>query len=175
MEETKLDKAVDKLFKFVGKFSDGITNLAKGSGLYFRLFSAFFYMLYIIVFFIDVYYHSWKFTNLSDGKINISFFSQLFMVFIVIPLQIYFFNRNLFNDLDLKILKLSQHFYIETVVNNCFKPLVADWREEYSNARHQNHKWQAFSINLRYTYAFISAVIQQSFLRHLLEFIRFIK
>ena len=48
MKETKLDKAVDKLFKFVGKFSDGITNLAKGPGLYFRLFSAFFYILYII-------------------------------------------------------------------------------------------------------------------------------
>ena len=73
MKETKLDKAVDKLFRFVERFSNKIIGLGSGLNPYFGLVLCFIYIPYIIFFLIDIYFNGWKFLNLSDGKINISF------------------------------------------------------------------------------------------------------
>ena len=174
MEETKLDKAVDKLFRFVERFSNKFMNTAKSLSHYFGLTLVCVYIPYIIVFAIDVYYNGWKF-KLSNGNINIGLILRTITVLFTYPVQLYFFNRIFFKDIDLKLLKISSKFYVEKIVTECFKPIIADWREEYSTARNQNRKWHAFSINLRYVYAFISAMIQQSSLRRLFGFIRLTK
>jgi hypothetical protein len=169
MEETKLDKAIDKLFRFVEKVSNKFINAARSQNPYFGIVFAFIYIPYVILFFADVYYDGWRFINLSNGTINISFISNLLMAFLLYPYYIYFFNRSLFKNIDLKLLKISSRIFVEKVVAECFKPIIADWREEYLSAINQNRKWQTFSVNFRYTYAFLAAMIQQSSLHRLLE------
>ena len=52
MKETKLDKAVDKLFRFVERFSNKIISLGSGLNPYFGLVLCFIYIPYIIFFFV---------------------------------------------------------------------------------------------------------------------------
>ncbi len=75
-------------------------------------------------------------------------------------------------DLDLKILKFSQKFYSAETTKLCFEPIIADWKMEYSATVAQNLNWQARWVSVRYTYAFLSAMFQQSWIGSLLEFIQ---
>lgn len=67
-------------------------------------------------------------------------------------------NQNIFN----KLLQLTQFIYSSKYQNEVFNPIVLDWQEEYFEALGKKEIWKARWINVRYTYAFIGAMIQKS-------------
>lgn len=55
-------------------------------------------------------------------------------------------------------LQLVDFFFSPKTVEQTFKPIVADWRTEYTEALHQKRFLKARWINVRYTYHFIMAM-----------------
>jgi hypothetical protein len=63
-------------------------------------------------------------------------------------------------------------FYSSRTKENIFEPLKTDWQDELTNAKLQNQTLKIVEINIRYSMAFISAMIQKSPLGDLLEYVR---
>lgn len=166
MEETKLDKFVGKIFLFVERKTGFLQNI-----------------------------------NLKPKTLIILGFVQLFCGISLFLLRISFPNRNdpfiinIFNylqgpasvlmafsffhkaakkisDIDLKVLQFSRKLYSDETVKFCFEPIIADWKNEYAEAISQKNYWQARTISIRYIWAFISAIFQQTSIGKLLNFLR---
>ena len=52
-----------------------------------------------------------------------------------------------------------------------FKPIIADWQDEYFEALFKKEIWKERWINVRYTYAFLAAMWQKSPIGDLIEFV----
>jgi hypothetical protein len=59
-------------------------------------------------------------------------------------------------------LSITKFLYSPSTFKNVFVPIVSDWREEIYEALNKKEIWKARWINVRYTYAFIGAMIQKS-------------
>lgn len=69
-------------------------------------------------------------------------------------------------------LKMSSFLCAKKTQKDTFEPIVADWQEEYFEALFKKEIWKARWINIRYTYAFLSAMWQKSPIGDLIEFVR---
>jgi hypothetical protein len=70
-----------------------------------------------------------------------------------------------------KFLKTTAFLYCTKIQEQVFVPIVVDWDEEYFQALSNKEVWKARWINVRYTYAFIVAMWQESPIGDLIEFI----
>jgi hypothetical protein len=70
------------------------------------------------------------------------------------------------------IWEIPNIFFSPLTKENVFEPLKTDWQDELTNAKLQNQTWKSFEINIHYSIAFISAMIQKSPLGDLLEYVR---
>ena len=52
-----------------------------------------------------------------------------------------------------------------------FEPLRADWHEELADAKLSGDVWKILVINVRYSVAFISSMLQKSPLGDLVDFV----
>lgn len=163
MEENKLDKFTNKIFGIVGIFSAFITNLQqKTSKKVFLLFGLFQLVigisLAVVIISLDTTFTIYNFiTILTNIVVGVCF--------------IHIWLKSL-SDIDLKILKFTKKFYSEETIKLCFEPLIADWKTEYSQAIKTNHKWKAQKITFSYIYAFLCAIIQQTWLGKIFELIK---
>jgi len=73
--------------------------------------------------------------------------------------------------LSYKFVKFSDLLYSSKSQKEIFKPIAADWQEEYFEALFKKEIWKARWINVRYTYAFLAAMWQKSPIGDLIEFI----
>jgi hypothetical protein len=62
-------------------------------------------------------------------------------------------------------------FYSQKTKEFVFEPLKADWQEELLTAESRNQTWKAIWINVRYSYAFLATMIQQSPIGKLYNFV----
>ncbi len=62
-------------------------------------------------------------------------------------------------------------FYSQKTKETIFDPLKADWQSELIDAKLNNRTWDALRINICYSYAFLSAMLQKSPIGDLIEFI----
>lgn len=62
-------------------------------------------------------------------------------------------------------------FYSSKTKEMVFNPLKSDWQNELLEAKLRNKTWKAAQINIRYSYAFLAAMLQKSPLGDLFEFI----
>lgn len=69
------------------------------------------------------------------------------------------------------LLKITSFFYSRKTQKEVFEPITLDWQEEYFEALDDREIWKSRWINVRYTYAFILAMIQKSPIGDLFEFI----
>lgn len=167
MEETKLDKFIGKIFGAIEKATGFLQDESGKSKVFFRIM--------ILQFFLGVFFtlRYFVFSSNSDEPNIIKIFNYLqgpLMIFL--SLVLLFQRLKNFSDIDLKILKFSRKLYSEEITKLCFEPLIADWKNEYSEAVSQNRNWKAYCISVRYAYAFVSAMFQQSWLGRLIEFIQ---
>ena len=56
------------------------------------------------------------------------------------------------------LLALVDFLFSPKIIEQTFKPLVADWQHEYFEALKQNRKWKARWISVRYRCAFVWAM-----------------
>ncbi len=70
-----------------------------------------------------------------------------------------------------KLLLISSFFYSPKNQKEVFEPIVIDLQEEYFEALFKKEIWKARWINLRYTYAFLTAMWQKSPIGDFIEFI----
>ena len=56
------------------------------------------------------------------------------------------------------LLSIVDFFFSPTVIENVFKPIVADWRTEFFNALQKGWRWKAKWIQARYTVSFMMAM-----------------
>ncbi len=68
-------------------------------------------------------------------------------------------------------LKISNFLFSTKTQTEVFEPIAADWQEEYFEALFQKEIWKARLINMRYTYAFLTAMWQKSPIGDFIEFI----
>lgn len=89
---------------------------------------------------------------------NYVFFGGLLqgLVMIVIPLIL--------------LWEIPNMFYSPKTKQMVFEPLKADWQEEMIDAKLRGEMWKALQINIRYSFAFLAAMIQKSPLGDLFEF-----
>ena len=66
--------------------------------------------------------------------------------------------------------EIPNMFYSPKTKKMVFEPLKADWQEELTDAKLRGETWKAFEINIRYSFAFLAAIIQKSPLGNLFEF-----
>jgi len=57
-----------------------------------------------------------------------------------------------------RLLGLVDFLFSPKTVEQTFKPIVADWRHEYFEAKKQERKWKARWISTRYRFSFIMAM-----------------
>lgn len=62
-------------------------------------------------------------------------------------------------------------FYSSKTREMVFEPLRADWQEELADAKLNRDMWKILVVNVRYSVAFVSSVIQKSPLGDLVEFV----
>ncbi len=70
-----------------------------------------------------------------------------------------------------KLLYATNFLYSRKSQKEVFEPIVIDWQEEYFEALFKKEIWKARWINVRYTYAFLAAMLQKSPIGNLIEFI----
>ncbi|MBA3335475.1 MAG: hypothetical protein H0T08_07690 [Acidobacteria bacterium] len=70
-----------------------------------------------------------------------------------------------------RLLSIINFLYSRKNQKEVFEPLFADWQEEYFEALFKKEIWKARWINLRYTYAFLTAMWQKSPIGDFIEFI----
>mgnify|MGYP003478740834 CR=1 FL=1 len=159
MEETKLDRAVAKLFDLTERISSAV--LSKRLGIRFV----------IIMFCFGVVNTVIQFWFWADKTLTIESFYRSLSGPLLIAQSIILFYSILKStpDLELKTLKFIQKFYSEETVKLCFVPLFADWKTEYSQSIKQGENWRARCISFRYFFAFISSIIQQSSIGRFIE------
>ncbi len=75
------------------------------------------------------------------------------------------------SPLSNKLLLISSFFYSPKNQKEVFEPIVIDLQEEYFEALFKKKIWKARWINLRYTYAFLTAMWQKSLIGDFIEFI----
>ena len=63
-------------------------------------------------------------------------------------------------------------FYSNKIQKEIFEPIATDWQKEYFEALSKKEIWKSRWINVRYTYAFLSAMWQKSPIDDLIEFVR---
>ncbi len=63
-------------------------------------------------------------------------------------------------------------FYSNKTKETVFKPIISDWQVELTEAKLKNEFWKAFEINIRYSFAYLSAMIQKSPIGDLIEFVK---
>lgn len=68
--------------------------------------------------------------------------------------------------------EIPNMFYSPRTKETVFEPLKSDWQRELYEARLRNQTWKAFEINIRYSFAYFSAMIQKSSIGDLIEFVR---
>ncbi len=66
--------------------------------------------------------------------------------------------------------EIPNMFYSPKTKKMVFEPLKADWQEELTDAKLRGETWKAFEINIRYSFAFLAAMLQKSPLGDLFEF-----
>lgn len=167
MEETSLDKIIGKFFtlferfeKLVGKFFTWI------------IFQLFTYLYFVISFFTSLYLF------IGDKNSEFSLKSVAFRSLLIYGVSsicytlIFYGQLKRISDLDLKILKFTKKFYSEETIKLCFEPMIADWKTEYTQAAKESYKISVYNINLRYIYAFLCVIIQQSWIGKAFEIIK---
>ncbi len=70
------------------------------------------------------------------------------------------------------IWEIPNMFYSPRTKESIFEPLKADWQDEIYTAKLKKETWKSFAINVRYSFAFLSAMTQKSPLGDLLEYVR---
>lgn len=70
------------------------------------------------------------------------------------------------------IWEIPNLFYSHKTKETVFVPLKSDWQSELTEAKLRNQTWKAFEINIRYSFAFLSAMMQKSPLGSLFEIFR---
>lgn len=166
MEETRLDKFVGKVFNRVENATEFLRDETKKRKVFSRLM-----ILQILIGLVFIFI---LFASPNDPKTpTILKIIRYLQIPATIILPIYFLYKLKFvSDIDLKILKFSQKFYSEETRKLCFEPIIADWKKEYSESISQNKNWQARWISIRYVYAYLSAMMQQSRFGRLFELLR---
>lgn len=69
------------------------------------------------------------------------------------------------------LLRLTDFLFSTKTQKEVFEQIVANWQEEYFETLFKKEIWKARWINIRYTYAFLSAMWQKSPIGDLIEFI----
>ena len=167
MEETKLDRFVVKIFSFVESKTSFLFKARKNPKT--LLILAFLQLFCGISLFL---------LRISFPPPNETLASKIFdflQLIASLVIALIFSREAVKNipDIDLKILQFSRKIYSEETIKFCFEPIFADWKSEYSEAISQKKYWQARSISIRYGWAFISAIFQQSRIGKILSFIKF--
>lgn len=62
-------------------------------------------------------------------------------------------------------------FYSQKTKEMVFNPLKLDWENELLDAKLRNQTWKSMRINIRYSYAFLAAMLQKSPIGDLIEFV----
>lgn len=141
-----------------------------------KLYAGFAIFVFVIISSIVELYPMWLARNIEPGSnlMHQAIYKKIISICLLsIPLSLFVYARlALSSDIDLKILNFSQKFYSEETVKLCFEPIIADWKTEHSEAISQNLNWKAHWISIRYFYAFIAAMIQQSWIGRLIEFLQ---
>lgn len=70
------------------------------------------------------------------------------------------------------IWEIPNMFYSPRTKESIFEPLKSDWQDELYQAKLNNQTFKTFEINLKYSFAFLSAMIQKSPFGDLLEYVR---
>ncbi|HEY0426823.1 MAG TPA: hypothetical protein VGC76_03350 [Pyrinomonadaceae bacterium] len=65
--------------------------------------------------------------------------------------------------------EIPNMFYSQKTKEMVFNPLKSDWQSELLDAKLKNQRWKAAQINVRYSYAFLAAMLQKSPLGSLIE------
>lgn len=83
-------------------------------------------------------------------------------------------SKSLISDKSLryKLLKITNFLFSQKTNNEIFIPINSDWNEEYFEALFKKEDWKARWINVRYTYAFLTAMWMKSPIGDLIEFVR---
>lgn len=68
--------------------------------------------------------------------------------------------------------EIPNMFYSPKTKETVFQPIKSDWQNELTKAKLRNQTWKAFEINIRYSFAFLSAMLQRSPIGDLIEFVR---
>lgn len=142
---------------------------------------------------ITFYFAVWCYFNAIDFSLQKEFkiansFNSLggkIAVFGIFFLIIYFknlrwtFNKifaekiNEYDGLSSFILgQIVYFFYSKKIQKEIFEPIAADWQKEYFEALFKKEIWKSRWTNVRYTYAFIVAMIQKNPIGDLIEFVR---
>jgi hypothetical protein len=79
----------------------------------------------------------------------------------------------LFFSLPLILLMESPSlFYSLKTKETVFDPIRADWQDELAEAKQKREVWKAVQINIRYSFAFVAAMLLKSPLGDLIELVR---
>jgi len=81
------------------------------------------------------------------------------------------FENNIHSSPSSFLISISTFCFSSKNNEEMFKPIVADWQEEYFEALFKKEIWKARWINVRYTYAFLGAMWQKSPIGNLIEFV----
>lgn len=169
MEETKLDKYAARIFSLTERFSNNITKLSSATSVKLTIYLG---LIQLSIGFIQLVLLFSSYQELLHSKLILGMkllgsFSAIFLgtLFLRIILK-------RISDLDLKILQFTKKFYSEEIIKLCFEPMIADWKTEYTEAAKQSSKISTYKINLRYIYAFLCVIIQQSWIGKAFEIIR---
>jgi hypothetical protein len=82
--------------------------------------------------------------------------------------------KNVFKESDsvnYRLLELTAFLYSTKTQKEVFEPCVADWNEEIYESLKKNKDASLFMINVRNTYAFLTAMWQKSPIGDLIEFV----
>lgn len=70
------------------------------------------------------------------------------------------------------IWEIPNLFYSPKTKETVFEPIKSDWQNELTEAKLRKQSWKAFEINIRYSFAFLSAMLQKSPIGSLFEVFR---
>lgn len=70
------------------------------------------------------------------------------------------------------IWEIPNMFYSPRTKSMVFEPIKSDWQNELNEAKLRKENWKVFEINVQYSIAFLAALIQQSPVGNLIEFVR---
>ncbi len=108
----------------------------------------------------------------DHGVIVIIYYTLLFSYFIWVVNWIWQkFGNNVLTSPSSFLNSFSEFCFSKKNNKEVFTPLVADWQEEYFEALFKKENWKARWINVRYTYAFLTAMWQKSPIGDLIEFV----